>query len=101
MPIDGISYDARPGLVLYAAKSSHSSGSNGKAAASPERDIVVQISEHSQEFSRIRQLVDAQPDVRLDRVNKLAKAIDSGTYNVKAEQIAEAIIEKNLIDLKD
>jgi len=99
MPIDGISYDARPGLVLYAAKSNHSSGSNGKAAASPERD-VVQISEHSQEFSRIRQLVDAQPDVRLDRVNKLAKAIDSGIYDVKGEQIAEAIIQKNLIDLK-
>jgi anti-sigma28 factor (negative regulator of flagellin synthesis) len=44
--------------------------------------------------------VDAQPDVRLDRVNKLAKAIDSGIYDVKAEQIAEAIIQKNLIDLK-
>ena len=100
MPIDGISYDARPGPVLYAAKSSHSSGSNGKAAASPGRE-VVQISAHSQEFSRIRRLVDAQPDVRLDRVNKLAKAIDSGTYHVKGEQIAEAIIQKNLIDLKD
>ena len=60
----------------------------------------MQISEHSREFLRIRQLVDAQPDVRLNRVNQLAKAIDSGTYNVKGEQIAEAIIRKNLIDLK-
>jgi len=100
MPIDGISYGARQGPVLYAAKRNHSSGSNGKAAASSERE-VVQISKHSQEFSRIRQLVDAQPDVRLDRVNKLAKEIDSGTYYVKGEDIAEAIIEKNLIDLKD
>ena len=99
MPIDGINYGARLGPVLYAAKSSHSSGSNGKAAASPSRD-VVQISERSEEFSRIRQLVDAQPDVRLDLVNKLAKAIYSGTYDVKGEQIAEAIIQKNLIDLK-
>ena len=100
MPIDGISYGARQGPVLYAAKSSQSSGNNGKAAASRERE-VVQISKRSQEFSRIRQLVDAQPDVRLDRVNKLAKEIDSGTYYVKGEDIAEAIIEKNLIDLKD
>lgn len=99
MPIDGINHDARPGPVLLAAKSHHASGSNGKAAPSPERD-VVQISERSQEFIRIQQLVDAQPDVRLDRVNKLAKAIDSGTYDVKGEQIAEAIIQKNLIDLK-
>lgn len=100
MPINGINYDARPGPVLYAAKSNHAPGNNGKAAPSPAREIV-QISERSQEFLRIRQLVDAQPDVRLDRVNKLAKAIDSGTYDVKGEHIAEAIIQKNLIYLKD
>ena len=99
MPIDRINQDARPGPVLFSSKSYHASGSNGKAAPSPARDIV-QISERSQELLRIRQLVDAQPDVRLDRVNKLAKAIDSGTYDVKGEQIAEAIIQKNLIDLK-
>ena len=99
MPIDGINCGARPAPILYAAKSSHSSGSDGKAKTSSERD-VVQISERSQEFYRIRQLVDEQPDVRLDRVNKLAKAIDSGTYDAKGEQIAEAIIQKNLIDLK-
>ena len=97
MPIDGINYGARPAPILYAAKSSHSSGSDGKVSS--ERD-VVQISERSQEFYRIRQLVDEQPDVRLDRVNKLAKAIDSGTYNVKSEQIAEAIVQKNLIDFE-
>ena len=97
MPIDGINQGARLGPVLYAAKSNHASGGNGKPA--PERDII-QISERSQEFLRIRQLVDAQPDVRLHRIDKLAKAIDSGTYEVKGEHIAEAIIQKNLIDLK-
>ena len=99
MPIDRINHDARLGPVLLAAKSYHASGSDGEAAPSPQRD-EVQISERSQEFLRIRQLVDAQPDVRLHLVNKLAKAIDSGTYDVKGEHIAEAIIQKNLIDLK-
>ena len=99
MPIDGIDHDARLGPVLYAAKSHQGSGSNGKSAPLPERDYVL-ISERSHELFRIRQLVNAVPDVRLDRVNKLAKAIDSGTYDVKGEQIAEAIIQKNLIDLK-
>jgi flagellar biosynthesis anti-sigma factor FlgM len=99
MPIDGINNNSRPGPVLVTAKGRHDSGNNGKAAPSRQRDDV-EISERSQELHRIRQLVHAQPDVRLDRVNKLAKAIDSGTYDVKGEQIAEAIIEKNLIDLK-
>ena len=99
MPIDGINHDARPRPILFAAKTYQGSSGNGKSVPSPQRDDV-QISERSQEILRIRQLVKAQPDVRLDRVNKLAKAIDSGTYDVKGEQIAEAIIQKNLIDLK-
>jgi len=98
MPIDGINHGAKPGPVLFAAKPQHGSGGNGKIASFPENDNV-QISERSQEFLRIQQLVNAQPDVRLDRVNKLAKAIDSGTYSIKAEHIADAIIQKNLIDL--
>ncbi|MCI0423533.1 MAG: flagellar biosynthesis anti-sigma factor FlgM [Acidobacteria bacterium] len=99
MPIDGINENAKLGPVLFSSKSHHAHGSNGRAAPSQERD-EVQISDRSQEFLRIRHLVDAQPDVRLDRVNKLAKAIDAGTYNVKGEQIAEAIIQKHLIDVK-
>jgi len=98
MPIERIRQDSRLGPVLYTAGSGHASGGGGKAAPSPARDHV-EISERNEEFLRIRQLVDAQPDVRLDRVNKLAKAIDSGTYDVKGEDIAEAIIQKNLIDL--
>lgn len=98
MPIDGIKHDARPGPVLLAARSHRASGTNGKAS-SPQSDDVL-ISEHSREFLRIRQLVDAQPDVRLERVNQLAKAIDSGTYDVKGEQVAEAIIQKHLIDFE-
>jgi flagellar biosynthesis anti-sigma factor FlgM len=99
MPIDRISHDATRGPILYAAKRSHTSGSHVKTTPSPRRD-VVQISKRSQEFCRIRELVDAQPDVRLDRVNKLAKAIDSDTYDVNSSQIAEAIIQKNLIESK-
>jgi anti-sigma28 factor (negative regulator of flagellin synthesis) len=52
-------------------------------------------------FVEIRKLVDALPDVRLDRVNQLAKAIDEGTYDVKGHEIADAIIRKNLIDFED
>ena len=93
-------------------------GVNGKRSTSPvelsgyvsggKRDKVaqirpndeVQISDETQEFLRIRKLVDSMPDVRLDRVNALAKAIDQGTYNIKAEHVADAVIRKHLIDLE-
>jgi negative regulator of flagellin synthesis FlgM len=100
MPIDGINENNKfVPIVLGAAKSHHSNGNSSKAAAVRQPDNV-QISDRKQELLRIRRLVDDLPDVRLERVNQLAKAIDEGTYNVKGEQIAEALIRKHLIDLK-
>jgi flagellar biosynthesis anti-sigma factor FlgM len=98
MRTDGIN---ETGMTYLASAQNRSSNGNcGKAAAARQPD-AVQISDRTQEFQRIRQLVDALPEVRLDRVNRLAKSIDEGTYDVKSEQIAEAIIEKHLVDLED
>jgi flagellar biosynthesis anti-sigma factor FlgM len=99
MPIDRINHNARPRPILFAAKGYDGSSGKVKPVFSSQR-ADARISERNEEILRIRQLVDALPDVRLDRINKLAKAIDSGTYDVKSEQIAEAIIQKNLIDPK-
>jgi len=99
MPIDRINHSARPRTILFAAKGYDGSNGKVKAVFSSQR-ADAQISERDEEILRIRQMINALPDVRLDRINKLAKAIDSGTYDVKGEQIAEAIIQKNLIDPK-
>ena len=47
------------------------------------------------EFIRIRQLINNLPELRLDRISRLTKAIDEGTYHVSSKKIAEAIIQKN------
>jgi negative regulator of flagellin synthesis FlgM len=100
MPIDGINDNGKVGPIHLAKSQAHrSNGNHGEAAATRQPDNV-QISDRTEELLRIRRLVDALPEVRLDRVNALAKAIDEGNYNVKGEQIAEAIIQKHLIDLK-
>ena len=51
-----------------------------------------------QEFIRIRQFVENLPELRMDRISKLAKAIDDGTYHVSSKKIAEAIFQKNFHD---
>ncbi len=100
MPIDGINQNGRAGPFLVSgARSYLASGTNGRSDL-PQSPDDLQISDRTQELLRVRKLVDAQPDVRLDRVNRLAKSIDEGTYDVRGEQIAEAIIEKHLIDLE-
>jgi flagellar biosynthesis anti-sigma factor FlgM len=38
------------------------------------------------------------PDVRTARVEQVRDAIDSGIYNVKAERIADKIIDASLLD---
>ncbi|MFN8007700.1 MAG: flagellar biosynthesis anti-sigma factor FlgM [Terriglobia bacterium] len=53
------------------------------------------------EFIRIRQLLENVPELRMDKIVKLAKAIDNGTYQVKSEKIAEAIFEKHYHDSSD
>lgn len=100
MPVDGIKGCGKVGTIYFAAADDHSTN-RGRAHAAAARQPNVHRSERTQEFLRIRQLVDALPDVRLERVNRLAKAIDEGTYQVSGRQIAEAIIEKHLIDLKE
>ena len=50
------------------------------------------------EFIGIRQLVNNLPELRMDRISKLAKAIDDGTYHVSSKKIAEAIFLKNFHD---
>jgi flagellar biosynthesis anti-sigma factor FlgM len=58
------------------------------------------VSAKAQEFLKVRSMVDSLPDVRLDKVNQLARAIDAGEYQPKAADIAAALIDKHLIDSK-
>lgn len=62
-------------------------------------DDVLDISGKSLEFLGIRKLVQKQPEVRIDKVNKLAQEIDTGNYKVNSMQIADALIRKNFIEI--
>jgi len=43
-------------------------------------------------------LIQSAPDVREDRINQVRSEIESGTYNIKAEKIAEKIVGGSLLD---
>jgi flagellar biosynthesis anti-sigma factor FlgM len=58
----------------------------------------VQFSDQTTDFLRIRKLADALPEVRQDRVDRLRKAIEQGTYNVSGQDIADAIMHEGQID---
>jgi negative regulator of flagellin synthesis FlgM len=58
----------------------------------------IELSVRSLEISHIEDLIRSTPDVREDRVNQVRGQIESGIYNVKAEQIADKIIGGSLLD---
>jgi negative regulator of flagellin synthesis FlgM len=58
----------------------------------------VEFSTRSQEMQHIDELIRSTPDVREDAIQRVRSAIDNGTYNVNAEQVADKILGGSLID---
>lgn len=52
----------------------------------------VDLSDRSREIARARELVEAAPAVRADKVAAVKAQLNSGDYEVKAEDVAEKII---------
>ena len=67
----------------------------GSVATDPDR---VELSVRSREIQRIDELIRSTPDVREGVVERVRLSIESGTYNVRAEQVADKILGGNLID---
>ncbi len=68
--------------------------SGGERSDSDRLELSVQ----SREISHLDDLIRSTQDVREARVEQVRGELDSGTYNVKAEKIAEKMIGGNLLD---
>jgi negative regulator of flagellin synthesis FlgM len=64
---------------------------------SPSSDRL-ELSVRSREMSHLQELAQSTPDVRDSRIEQIRGEIVSGTYNVKAEKIAQKIMGGNLLD---
>ena len=58
----------------------------------------IELSVRSREIRHLDELIQSTPDVREFKVEQIRSAIESGTYNVKAEKIADKILGGNLVD---
>jgi negative regulator of flagellin synthesis FlgM len=69
-----------------------------KSGAEPSDSDRLELSARSREISHLSELIQSTPDVREEKVEQVRRELESGTYNVKAEKIAEKIIGGNLLD---
>jgi negative regulator of flagellin synthesis FlgM len=58
----------------------------------------LELSVQSREISHLDELIRSTPDVREMKVEQVRREIEAGTYNVKAEKIAEKIIGGYLLN---
>jgi negative regulator of flagellin synthesis FlgM len=58
----------------------------------------IELSVRSREIQHLDELIQSTPDIREAKVDQIRSAIENGTYNVKAEKIADKMIGGNLLD---
>ncbi len=75
-------------------KGQNTGGQAGEAA--PQDKVLV--SDQAKEIGRLQAEVSTLPDVRPDVVNNVKNAINNGTYNVKGEAVAGAVLKEAVID---
>lgn len=63
----------------------------------PDSDRL-ELSTRSREISHLDELIRSTPDIREEKVEQIREELEGGTYNVKAEKIAEKIIGGILLD---
>ncbi len=83
---------------MQSKRTSKQSERNPKCGNEAPASGRQKLSVKDREISNLGELIRSTPDVREDRVEDLRKKIQGGTYNIKAEEIAEKIIKGNPLD---
>ncbi len=91
-PLIGLKKDVQRLEVSTQSERMQSSG--GRQSDSDRLELSVR----SLEISHIEELIQSTPDIRQSVVDRVRIDVERGTYNVKAEKIAEKIIGGNLVD---
>jgi negative regulator of flagellin synthesis FlgM len=59
----------------------------------------VQLSERSHEFVRIKEAVEAAPEIRQDKVDAVKARLAEGSYEVDSEEVADRILTSSLQEI--
>ncbi len=85
--------------LLLGVQETESSGGGRQAAARTQvgKD-EVKISAQAKELQRIRELANQPDSERTEHVERIKRALDSGTYDVSGRAVGDALIKQVLTD---
>ena len=64
----------------------------GNIPSESKGDAIVNLSEVSKEVRKARDVIESEPDVRLEKVRAIQEEIESGAYEVDAKKTAEKML---------
>ena len=79
-------------VVSPANQTSVKTSAQNNISPEPTEDAIVNLSEASKDVQKAREIIESQPDVRLDKVNAIQKDIEKGAYEVDVQKTAEKIL---------
>lgn len=78
---------------IYESYKAQATTASKKIDKTSSKDEVA-FSSEAKDFATITKLLSEVPDVRTDKVEEIKKSISSGSYNVKAEEVAGKILSQ-------
>ena len=84
--------------LLLGVQETESSGSRQTAVRTQVGKDEVQISAQAKEIQRIRELANQPNPERAEQVERIRRALDSGTYDVSGRAVGDAIVKQVLTD---
>ena len=79
-------------------KTDTSNSSGGTSSTSGAEHIA--ISSKAKDIQKATEAVNAAPDIRIEKVDRIKEQITNGSYIVSSEQLAEKILENIITESK-
>ncbi len=84
--------------VLLGVHEAENSGARQAPVQAKVGKDEVQISAQAKELQRIRELVNQPDAARAEHVERIKRALDTGTYDISGRAVGDALIKQVLTD---
>jgi len=73
---------------------------SGGGASATSGSEQIAISSKAKDIQKATEAVNAAPDIRIEKVDRIKAEIESGSYRVSSEKLAEKVLENIITESK-
>lgn len=88
-------------LEAYVKNAQNSGGlrtSPKQGSEKPVQTERVRLSTTARDLQKAREVLEATPEIREEKVGQFKQEIETGVYEVRGDKVAERMLEESLID---